>query len=153
MNIRSFPWIAVLLFSVAGYGESAPTSAKTLRRVFIVDHDHYESHAEGIAVADSNSAGANYTQHGGVRMVHTEQAKTFSKECPEYIVTVKQDAADFVIVWDNKESSDTKWGSHENEFTIYSKSGDMIGSGATHRMSSAARDICRALAKDQRSEK
>jgi hypothetical protein len=143
--------IAIALSFACAYA-SAQSTEKTAelekaKRVFIVDRDTYESTAHGAAAADKDSAGASYVEQSGVRRVHTEQVKTFSKECSDYVVTMTRDKADFIVVWDNRASEQTKWGQHTNEFTIYNRDGDLLGSGGTFRLSSAAKDICGILKK------
>lgn len=115
----------------------------TQTRVFISDRDGWE--ASGGFVANQDSAAGS--MKAGIRRQNTEQVKTFNHECPTVTITSSPDKADFVVIWDTKTWGQTSWSGHQNEFTVYSKTGDLVKSGAAHKQTNAARDICKAVTK------
>ncbi len=102
-------------------------------RVFVMDKDDYQAFA----------AGGVFT--AGIHVVNTEQIKTLNKSCPVVTITTHPDSADYIIVWDTKDWNHTSWSGHQNEFAIYNAKGDVVASGAAHKISNAAKDICKAL--------
>jgi hypothetical protein len=113
------------------------------RKIFITDRDAWEQSAA--LVAHENTAVAS--MHSGIRRQNTEQIKTMNKACPELTITSVPDSADFVVVWDTKTWGQTAWSGHQNEYTVYNKAGDLIGSGAAHKQTNAAKDICKIITK------
>jgi hypothetical protein len=49
------------------------------------------------------------------------------------------------VVWDTKTWQQTSWSGHQNEYTVYDSKGDLVGSGAAHKMTNAAKEICGIL--------
>ena len=111
-------------------------------RVLIVDKDSFQ--AAGVAV--NGVAGFQ----AGVRPINTEQVKSFNKACPAITITSNPERADYIVVWDTKTWAQTSWSGHQNEFAVYDKAGDLVGSGATHKISNAAKDICKIVSNQKK---
>ena len=80
-----------------------------------------------------------------VSSINPERAKTLSKACPDIIVSSSVSRSEYIIVWHNKSTENTKWGQHENEYAVYNRDGDLIGSGGTHLMGSVGKDVCKIV--------
>lgn len=101
-------------------------------RVFLTNHESWQQSSTLVA--------GTYTG-----ATHTEQIKTLGKGCPSVVITGDPAAADFTVAWDSKTWQQTSWGGHENEFTVYNASRDVVGTGSAHHMKNAARDICKLI--------
>ncbi len=121
--------IAALLFQAAG------------PRVFVVDKDSWQE-SGGFTAANSTASGS---YHSGVRHISTEQIKSLNQACPSVTITADQKSSDFIVVWDTKTWAETSWSGHQNEYVVYSQKGDVIYTGAAHKISNAAKDICKAI--------
>jgi hypothetical protein len=77
----------------------------------------------------------------------TEQIRNLAQYCPTVTITEDQAKADLILVWESKSYQQTRWGGHEHEWTLYNPQKDLLASGATYHMKSAAKDICKALTK------
>jgi hypothetical protein len=119
--------LGVLLLAGSCLGAGRP-------RIYLAEHESFE---KGATLVTSSHSGAT----------KAEQLKTLSRECPAITLTDDPAKADFFLSWDSKTWQQTSWGGHENEFTIYNSSKDVVGSGAAHHMKNAAKDICRLITK------
>ena len=106
-----------------------------------MDKDSWHESGGFVATQD----GASGTYHGSVRHISTEQIKSLNKACPEVTITAVAESASFIVVWDTKTYAETSWGGHQNEYVVYNQKGDVIYTGAAHKISNAAKDICRAV--------
>jgi hypothetical protein len=123
----------IALLFLAVYASAQP-------RVFIGDRITY--HESGFVSA------ANGTAVGSVQgstRGNTEQVKTLNKACPAVTIVNSPETADFVISWESKTYQETPWGSHQQEFAVYKASGELLGSGGTHKIGNAGKEICRIL--------
>lgn len=134
--------------------------AQNVKRVLVADRDTWEAsstsflhgrqtaecHQEA-GCGENGSLTAESHSQAGIRRVNTEQVKNLNKVCPEVGITNNPAHADYFVVWDVKTFSQTSWTGHQNEFTIYNKAGDLVGSGDAHTISGAAKDICKLLQK------
>jgi hypothetical protein len=101
-------------------------------RVFLTDHESWQ---QASTLVPGTYTGAT----------HSEQVKTLSKGCPAITITGDPNAANFTVAWDSKTWQQTSWGGHENEFTVYNKAKDVVGTGSAHHMKNAAKDICKLI--------
>lgn len=120
---------AVLLFQAAG------------PRVFLVDKDSWQE-SGGFAAANGTASGS---YHAGVRHISTEQIKSLNQSCPAVTITADHKSSEFIVVWDTKTWAETSWSGHQNEYVVYNSKGDVIYTGAAHKISNAAKDICKAV--------
>ncbi len=136
------------------------TAAQNAKRVLIADRDTWEasstSFVHGSETAEchqdsgcgeNGSLTAGSRSQAGIRRVNTEQVKNLNKACPDLGITNNPARADYFVVWDVKTFAQTSWTGHQNEFTIYDKAGDLVGSGDAHTISGAAKNICKLLQK------
>lgn len=102
-------------------------------RVFVADRDSFEASGNAVSVK------------AGVRRFNSEQINALNKSCPAVAVTSVRDSADFLVVWDTTSWEQTSWSGHQNQFSVYAKNSDLIQTGKAHRLSAAAKDICKVL--------
>jgi hypothetical protein len=76
-----------------------------------------------------------------------QQENSLRKACPSIVITEDQAAADYTVAWENKTWNQTSWGGHQNDFVIYNRDKEVVGSGATHHTANAGKDICKLLTK------
>jgi hypothetical protein len=131
-----FGWIILILVTVSAAAEDGKT------RVFVTDHDSWQE--SGHFAATENSASASYS--GNVRRISIEQMKSLHKACPQVTITSQPAGADFVVVWDTKTWQQTSWSGHQNEYTVFNAKGDLVGSGADHKIANAAKGVCALVA-------
>ena len=122
---------------------SAAIQAQTSKRVYVVDHDSWEASSAAIL----NSGNGVATAQAGIRRVNTEQVNNLAKACPSIVVTSDSAKADLFVVWDTKTWQQTSWTGHQNEFAVYNRGGDLVGSGDSHTISGAAKAACKILQK------
>lgn len=110
-------------------------------RVYVSDRDSWET-AGGFTAAQGFASG---TVREGIRRVNTEQIKNLNQKCPDARITGSPRKANYIVVWDTKTWQQTSWTGNQNEFVIYDRRGDVVGSGDAHRMTSAAKEICQTV--------
>lgn len=99
------------------------------------------SHQPKVFVADKNQQPGN-----------AQQISNLNKACPTVtIIGVKADA-DLMVVWDSKTWGETTWGGHQQEWFVYNPAGEVVASGMSHKISNAAKDICKALTQEKTKE-
>lgn len=118
-----------------------PGAAQEKPRVYLVDRDDWKL-SGGFAATETSAAGS---VQAGVRRDYTEILKTFAQACPQVTFTSNRAKADYAVVLDHKTWKETSWTGHQNEFVIFNRADDLIYSGATNRMKTAARDSCKAV--------
>lgn len=119
---------------------------KNQTRVYVADRDSWRASGGFVATANRDGSGSAVgSVEAGTHRMGAEQVKTLTRQRPSILVTNALSKASFVVVWDIKASEQTKWGEHENEFVVYDRAGDLVGSGGTHRLSNAAKDICKVI--------
>lgn len=77
---------------------------------------------------------------------HGEQIRMLHQFCPDIQVTEDLSKADLVLRWESKTWQQTSWKGHQQEYTLYSPVKDVLGSGASHHIKNAAKDICKLIA-------
>jgi len=120
-------WLVLLL----------PAWAQEKPRVYVVDRDEWK--------LSGGFAGNAGSIQAGVRRDYTEILKTFAQACPQVTFTSDRAKADYAVVLDHKTWRETSWTGHQNEFVIFNRAEDLIYSGATHEMKTAAKDSCKAV--------
>ena len=78
---------------------------------------------------------------------NAQQIATLNKACPEIKIIADSKDADLIVVWDSKTWNETTWAGHQQEFVIYNPAGEVVSSGMSHKISNAAKDICKAIIK------
>ena len=117
---------------------------KNKPRVFISDSKSWEISGGGSGTHDA-AAGAG---GGGARPQTAEIIKTFGEKCPDVIVTLKQDKADYVVLLEHEGGKPGF--NKDNKFVVFNNDGDAIKSGSTRTLGNAVKDSCTALMNDWR---
>jgi hypothetical protein len=110
-------------------------------RLYLTDRDTWKESGWMVAGDGKAVGGIN----GAVVREHTENVKTFNKACPSITVTESKEKADFALIWDRTNWSETAWTGYQNNMALYSRDGDLVWSGASHKMTTAAQDACKAV--------
>ena len=77
---------------------------------------------------------------------HSEQVRVLSRSCPAIVITEDRAGVKFIVRWESKTWQQTSWSGHQQEFTLYNSNRDVLGSGATHNITNAGKDICKLIA-------
>jgi hypothetical protein len=131
---------AVFCFIIVLAGHAAlAQGAKT--RIFITDSKSWElSGGFGVGI-DAAAGGIS----GGARPQTAEIMKTFRERCPMLIVTLRQEAADYIILLDHEGGKE--FVRRDNKVAVFDRNGDMLYSGSTRTLGNAVKDACEALAR------
>jgi hypothetical protein len=124
--------VLLCLGAVAGAAGDKP-------RVFVSDSQSWEI-SGGFGAVDGSGGG---TAKGGARPQRAEIIKTFGERCPQVIVTIKQEKADFVVLLDHEGGKDLY--RRDNKIAVFDKDGDAIYSGSTRSLGNAVKDGCHAI--------
>jgi hypothetical protein len=120
------------ILGAAVYGQERP-------RVFVSDSHSWEMRG-GFGVGDRGRGGGSFS--GGARPQTVEIMKTFRERCPEVIVTLEKDRADFVVLLDHEGG---KRFLRDNKVAVFNSSGDLIVTSSTRVLGNAVKDACRAI--------
>lgn len=131
----SFVLVASLLVSNFAQAADGP-------RVFVTDSKSWEVRSGAGGVNGTfGSAGA-----GGARPQTAEIIKTFGERCPNAIVTMKQEKADYVVVLEHEGGKGML--RKDNKVAVFNKDGDAIFSRSTMSLGGSVKDACTAISKD-----
>jgi hypothetical protein len=134
MRIVSLLTPALLLGSVLQAAEGP--------RVFITDSKSWEVRSGAGGVNGTfGSAGS-----GGARPQTAEIIKTFGERCPNAIVTMKEEKADYVVVLEHEGGKGML--RRDNKVAVFNKDGDAIFSRSTMSLGGSVKDACGAISKD-----
>jgi hypothetical protein len=134
--------ILTLLLTIAAVAQEE----RAKPRVFISDSQSWEL-AGGFA---ANNGAAGGSVRAGARPQTAEIIKTFGERCPDVVVTMKSEKADYVVLLEHEGG---KPGLHkDNKFAVFKSDGDAIKSGSTRALGNAVKDACTALVKDWQGE-
>jgi hypothetical protein len=136
----SYMVIFVMFFAVMAGSLVAQELPKP--RLFIEESTSWE--VRGSAGTGDGSGGG--VVGGGARGQTAELIKTFSKRCPEFIITNKRERADYTLSFDH-EGGKQIW-EKDNKFAVFNKEGDAVESGSARSLGSAVKAACEALKND-----
>ena len=129
-------FIVFLTFSALAPCEEKP-------RVFITDSQSWETH--GSAGGTNGTFAAE--SHGGARPQTAEIIKTFGERCPQAIVNMKPDKADYVVTLDHEGGKGLL--RHKNKVAVFNnKDGDSIFSHSTLSLGGSVQGACEAIVAD-----
>ena len=131
-------WLALALLALA-----QKPQVQDRPRVYLTDRDSWKE--SGWIVASNRHASGAVS--GRIVREHIESVKTFNRACPDVTITENKEKADFALVWDRTNWNETAWTGHQNNLALYKRNGDLVWSGASHRMTTAAKDACKAVLK------
>ena len=83
------------------------------------------------------------TIQGGARPQTAEIVKTFNQRCPQVIVTMRQDRADYIVVLDHEGGKNIL--RKDNKIIVFDKEGDAIFSGSTRSLGNAVKNACQVI--------
>jgi hypothetical protein len=110
--------------------------------VYVTDSESWEQ-SGAFAGADGKVAGFS---SGGARPQTAELIRTFGQRCPQVIVTIKREAADYILLFDREGAKGVV--RRDNKFALFRRDGDAVGSGSTRTLGNAVKDACAVLVKD-----
>ena len=129
-------WVTgLLLLAVASVSQTAPEKT----RVFVTESNSWQIKG-GIATVDDAGGGAT---RGGARPQTAEIIKTFRERCPNFIITMNKEKADYIVLLDHEGGKDII--RRDNKVVIFHKDGDAVYSGATRSLGNAVKDSCHAI--------
>lgn len=136
------PVLLLCLTFLAAISITAQGPEKEKPRVFISDSKSWEM-AGGFTANKDIAAGSI---RGGARPQTAEIIKTFGEKCPDVIVTLKQEKADYVVLLEHEGGKPGL--RKDNKFALFNEEGDSIKSGSTRTVGGAVKESCEALLKD-----
>ena len=121
------------LFLVVGYGADGKV------RVYVTDSSSW-------AVGGGGGGDGGLflgTVKGGARPQTAEIVKTFNQRCPQVIVTMRKDRADYIVVLDHEGGK--SFFRKDNKIIVFDKEGDAIFSGSTRSLGNAVKKACQVI--------
>jgi hypothetical protein len=88
-------------------------------------------------------------QGTGASSQRAELAKTFGERCETVIVTLNENRADYIVLFDREDDSLPFL--KDNKFVLFNKDGDMIAGGSTRSVGNGVDDLCEAIGVDRSS--
>lgn len=120
--------------------QSTPGANLTSKaRVFVTDSTSWEI-SGGFG---GSSSGFGGSVHGGARPQRAEIIKTFSERCPQVTITLKQEAADFIVILDHEGGKGVA--RKKDKVAVFERDGDSIFSDSTRSVGNAVKDACSAI--------
>lgn len=130
-----FQWLLLLALLGIAFGDEKP-------RVFITDSQSWE--VGGSAGGTNGTFGGE--SHGGARPQNAEIIKTFGERCPQTVINMKLDKADYVVTLDHEGGKG--WLRHKDKVAVFNKDGDAIFSHSTLSLGGSVQGACEAIVKD-----
>ena len=114
-------------------------------RVFVTDSESWETSGSsgagdilgGIFVGRSS---------GGARPQTAEIVKTSGERCPDTVVTIREENADYIVILEH-EGGKVPF-QKDNKFVLANKDGEVISSGSTRTLGNAVKDACQIMMRD-----
>ncbi len=128
----------ILLFAVL-FVATGLSAADGGIRIFISSSDSWSIGGGGAAGAN----GGGGSVKGGARPQTVEIMKTFRERCPEFIVTINQDKADYIIFLEHEGGKGLA--RKDNKVAVFEKEGDMIYANSTRSLGNAVKDACKVI--------
>ncbi len=108
---------------------------KSELRVFLTDSKSWK--ASG-GFANNSRTGA---ERSNMRPPKAEVLKAFRERCPEVVVTMQLERAEYIVTLDHG-----TWQSPPYKVSVFTRDGDSIYSGGTQLLGNAVKDACQVLA-------
>lgn len=108
-------------------------------RVFVTDSQSWEMQG-GFG---GSSAGFGGAVHGGARPQTAEIIKTFGEKCPNVMINMKQEKADYVVVLEHEGGKGVL--RKDNKFAVFNWDGDRIASKSTRSLGGSVEEACKAI--------
>jgi hypothetical protein len=81
--------------------------------------------------------------HGGARPQSAEIIKTFGEKCPNVMINMKQEKADYVVVLEHEGGKG--WARKDNKVAVFNWDGDSIASKSTRSVGGSVEEACKAI--------
>lgn len=134
--MKTHPALIAIVLAVAPYGAAAEKP-----RVFVMESGTLQ--ATGNASAGEVKGALALT--GGSSPESVEVMKTFSRQCPQVVVTASREKADFIVRLDHEAINPTTPFSHGNKVAVFGKDEDLIYSNSTRLLGGAVKGACTAI--------
>ncbi len=121
--------LGLLLIPIMAIGADKP-------RVFIGDSDSWQITGGGAG----NSRGGGGAVTGGARPQRVEIMKTFSKQCPQIIITIREEKADFLVLLEHEGGKGAI--RKDNKVAVFNQDGDMLFANSTRSLGNSVKDAC-----------
>ncbi len=121
--------LGLLLIPIMAIGAEKP-------RVFIGDSDSWQMTGGG---AGARGAGGGAVR-GGARPQRVEIMKTFSKQCPQTIITIREEKADFIVFLEHEGGKGAF--RKDNKVAVFNQEGDMLFANSTRSLGNSVKDAC-----------
>ncbi len=121
--------LGLLLIPIMAMGADKP-------RVFIGDSDSWQMTGGGAG----NSRGGGGAVRGGARPQRVEIMKTFSKQCPQIIITIYEEKADFLVLLEHEGGKGAI--RKDNKVAVFNHNGDMLFANSTRSLGNSVKDAC-----------
>jgi len=115
-------------------------------KVFVPESKSWEI-SGGFAANENSAAGA---VHGGAQPQTAEITKQVMEKCPDIVVTMKLQNADYVLLLEHQSGKGLL--RNDNKFVVYNKDGDAIKSGTTKTVGGSVKDACTGMMQDWKSQ-
>src|SRR6266481_10158168 len=117
--------LSLFISITAAQDNQRPPATQDKARVFITDSQSWEMRGR----AGGTSGGFGGETHGGARPQTAEIIKTFGERCPQVVVTMKQEKANYVVVLEHEGGK--SWIRKDNKVAVFNQDGDSIVSHST----------------------
>jgi hypothetical protein len=140
---------ALLCSAAAAIAFSVLAGAVPKSRVFLTE----TTAAQGSAGGSVGDAQGSIAFSGGTSPQSIEVMNAFSRYCPAVMITASREKADYIVQLDHDGINPTTPFVHGNKVAVFDRNEDLIYSNSTRILSSAVKDACRVINRQQPSSK
>jgi hypothetical protein len=112
-------------------------------RIYVSDSESWQ--VVGGFGASNGSAAGHFA--GGASPQTVEVIKTFGDRCPDVVVTMDKDKADYVVLFDREGGKGLA--RKRDKIAVFKRDGDVLFSGSTRSLGNAVQDSCKAIESSQ----
>jgi hypothetical protein len=143
--------VLAFIFAYFFTGDIEAQSADKRPRVYIEETDSWEVESDPIfGSIDKKGRGSisGGATKGGAKPRTAETMKRFSQQCPNVIVTMYKEKADFIVLLEHEGGKDLF--NKDNKLAVFNRDGDLITSGSFSRPRKAVETACGAIEEEFR---
>ncbi len=108
-------------------------------RVFIGDSASWQMTGGG---AGARGAGGGAVR-GGARPQLVEIMKTFSKQCPQIIITIREEKAAFIVLLEHEGGKGVI--RKDNKVAVFKQEGDLLFANSTRSLGNSVKNACEVI--------
>ena len=146
IDMKLFAALATLLLATVAFAQDKP-------RVFVQGHGTLNSTTHTSGAANRTLFGASGAVVGGRRSDSSidshdesiELTKDLRANCPGVVITLKEDAADYVVMLNRESKAKVGLIKANSQVLVANKQGDVIWTKDVRQVMSAAKDACAAI--------